>query len=74
MIKDENPYEGIESLADGRFAAFANKWPPFFHHVLIGTFDSLDEAINARNAALATKAKKRKAAIETKMMAGYETR
>lgn len=53
MITDvSNPYEGIESLADGRFAIFANRWPPFRHHSLIGVYHTLDHAIQARNEAI----------------------
>jgi hypothetical protein len=53
---DVNPYEGIEYIAFTRqFAAFTNKWPPFPERNLIGSFESLEEAVQARAAALKAK-------------------
>ena len=49
----KNDFEGIEYIPfTKRFAAYANKWPPFLQRQLIGTYGSLGEAVDARKAAI----------------------
>jgi len=53
---EQELYAGIEYVTfTGRYAAFTNKRPPFPHRNLIGTFSSLDRAIEARKTALVSK-------------------
>ena len=48
-----NEFEGIEFIPlTKRFAAYANKWPPFPKQNLIGTYGSLVDAVEARKSAI----------------------